>query len=149
MIVFGPPDACPLQVLQVISTVALTANLTSVLLHDFNAGSLAQVGHEFQVANINNRTERTDFYNLPQYIIYERLDIEDFENAFILKDEQTASVHADLAYEYYGLFHNDTRVEDLVPGKSIDPDDPHDPQRAALHSKPGLGQENSPPEPQG
>ncbi|KAL8684185.1 MAG: hypothetical protein Q9224_006538 [Gallowayella concinna] len=90
MVVFWP-SWCGPDVIQVYSTVALTASLTSMFQYDFNVGSFAQFGDPNQVAHLN---ERTDFHNIPHFAIRQRLDQENFTDPFILIDEHTAQSHA-------------------------------------------------------
>lgn len=82
------------SVLQVFSTVALTANLTSLFRYDFNVGSFAQFGDPETVARIDHRSERTDFRNISHLAIRQQLDAEGFTDEFILIDEHTAQNHA-------------------------------------------------------
>ncbi|KAI4229173.1 MAG: hypothetical protein LQ349_006436 [Xanthoria aureola] len=93
MVVFSP-RCDPRSVLQVFSTVALTANLTSLFQYDFNVGSFAQFGDPETVARIDHRSERTDFRNISHLAIRQQLDAEDFLDEFILIDEHTAQSHA-------------------------------------------------------
>ncbi|KAL8921714.1 MAG: hypothetical protein Q9208_005644 [Pyrenodesmia sp. 3 TL-2023] len=93
MVVFIPRSP-PESVLQVISTVALTASLTSLFQYDFNVGSFAQFGDPGVVARIDHRSERTDFRNMAHLAIRQQLDAEDFTDEFILIDEHTAQTHA-------------------------------------------------------
>ena len=92
MVVFSP--SCGPIVLQVFSTIALTANLTSMFRHDFNIGSFAQFGDPIEVARIDHTSERTDFRNISHLAIRQRLDAENFTKEFILIDEHTAQSHA-------------------------------------------------------
>ncbi|KAL8679119.1 MAG: hypothetical protein Q9186_004564 [Xanthomendoza sp. 1 TL-2023] len=93
MVVFLPRSEPP-SLLQVFSTVALTANLTSLFQHDFNVGSRAQFGDPDTIARIDYRSERTDFRNLSHLAIRQLLDAEDFKHEFLLIDEHTAQNHA-------------------------------------------------------
>lgn len=81
MVRFFPRGEGP-HVLQVFSTVALTADLTSLFKHDFNIGSFAQVGDPDTVARIDRRSERTDFPNISHLAIRQLLDTENFPNEF-------------------------------------------------------------------
>ncbi|KAL8810040.1 MAG: hypothetical protein Q9200_002896 [Gallowayella weberi] len=101
MVVFKP--SCPPEVIQVYSTIALTASLMSIFQHDFDIGSFAQFGDPSQVAHINDQTERTDFHNLPHFAIRERLD-----QAFIL---------------------GEIEIDKIIPGQKVFTYDPHDPQK--------------------
>ena len=93
MVVFVP-SCDPAVVLQVISTVALTLNLTSMFQSEFNMGSFAQFGSPAAVARIDHRTERTDFRNISHFAIRQHLDAENFTDEFILIDEHTEQSHA-------------------------------------------------------
>ena len=87
MVVFLPRDEQ--AVVQVFSTLALTANLTSIFHHEFNIGTLAQFGDPDTIARIDHRSERTEFRNMSHYAIRQQLDAENFKKDFILVDENT------------------------------------------------------------
>ncbi|KAL8708595.1 MAG: hypothetical protein Q9220_006531 [cf. Caloplaca sp. 1 TL-2023] len=93
MVVFWP-RCDPVAVIQVFSTIALTANLTSMFHYDFNVGSLAQFGNPTETPRFDHRTERTDFRDLSHLAIRQRLDVEGFTDDFILVDEHTLQSHA-------------------------------------------------------
>ena len=88
MVVFLPRSESP-NVVQVFSTLALTANLTSLFHRDFNIGTFAQFGDANTLARIDHRSERTEFRNLSHLAIRQLLDAENFKDDFILIDKNT------------------------------------------------------------
>ncbi|KAL8882303.1 MAG: hypothetical protein Q9192_007605 [Flavoplaca navasiana] len=116
MVGFSP--LCEHHVMQVISTIALTPNLQSMVQYDFNVGSFAQFGDPWMIPRMDHRTQRTDFGNMSHLAIRQHLDAENFTEDFVLVDAHTEQSHAIwwITATEYSEF-----MTDLVTGLGVPP----------------------------